>query len=69
MLHKKGVLTASPEGTDHAVSAHPREYGGVNGVPLHVVQKWMWYAQLSTMAIYADAIGEIGTTHRRPDVG
>ena len=30
----------------------------VNGVPLHMVQKWMGHAQLSTTAIYADAVGK-----------
>ena len=30
----------------------------VNGVPLHIVQKWMGHAQLSTTAIYADAVGK-----------
>jgi site-specific recombinase XerD len=27
------------------------------GIPLNLVQKWLGYAQLSTTAIYADAIG------------
>ncbi len=27
------------------------------GIPLNMVQKWMGHAQLSTTAIYADAIG------------
>ena len=30
----------------------------VNGVPLHMVQKWMGHAQLSITAIYADAVGK-----------
>jgi site-specific recombinase XerD len=29
-----------------------------NGVPLHMVQKWTGHAQLSTTAIYADAVGK-----------
>jgi hypothetical protein len=28
------------------------------GVPLNLVQKWLGHAQLSTTAIYADAVGE-----------
>lgn len=44
---------ASPKGLRHgfgvaAVSA---------GIPLNLVQKWLGHAQLSTTAIYADAIG------------
>lgn len=44
---------ASPKGLRHgfgvqAVSA---------GVPLNMVQKWLGHAQLSTTAIYADAVG------------
>ena len=27
------------------------------GVPLNMVQKWLGHAQLSTTAIYADAVG------------
>jgi integrase len=45
---------ASPKGLRHgfgvaAVSA---------GIPLNMVQKWLGHAQLSTTAIYADAVGE-----------
>jgi integrase/recombinase XerD len=45
---------ASPKGLRHgfgvaAVSA---------GIPLNLVQKWLGHAQLTTMAIYADAVGE-----------
>ena len=44
---------ASPEGLRHglgvaAVSA---------GVPLNLVQKWLGHAQLTTTALYADAVG------------
>jgi integrase/recombinase XerD len=44
---------ASPKGRRHgfgvaAVSA---------GIPLNLVQKWLGHAQLSTTAIYADAVG------------
>lgn len=30
----------------------------VNGIPLHMLSKWLGHAQLSTTAIYADAIGK-----------
>lgn len=30
----------------------------VNGIPLHMLQKWMGHAQLTTTTIYADAIGK-----------
>ena len=44
---------ASPKGLRHgfgvaAVSA---------GIPLNLVQKWLGHAQLTTTAIYADAVG------------
>lgn len=44
---------ASPKGLRHgfgvaAVSA---------GIPLNMVQKWLGHAQLTTTAIYADAVG------------
>jgi integrase/recombinase XerD len=44
---------ASPKGLRHgfgvaAVSA---------GIPLKLVQKWLGHAQLTTTAIYADAVG------------
>lgn len=46
-------IQASPKGLRHgfgvaAVSA---------GIPLNLVQKWLGHAQLSTTAIYADAVG------------
>ena len=28
------------------------------GIPLNLVQKWLGHAQLTTTAIYADAVGE-----------
>ena len=28
-----------------------------SGIPLNLVQKWLGHAQLSTTAIYADAVG------------
>ena len=44
---------ASPKGLRHgfgvaAVSA---------GIPLNLVQKWLGHAQLTTTAVYADAVG------------
>jgi len=30
----------------------------VNGIPLHILQKWTGHAQISTTAIYADAVGK-----------
>jgi integrase len=47
-------VPASPKGLRHgfgvaAVSA---------GIPLNLVQKWLGHAQLSTTAIYANAVGE-----------
>jgi integrase/recombinase XerD len=46
-------VPASPKGLRHgfgvaAVSA---------GIPLNLVQKWLGHAQLSTTAVYADAVG------------
>ena len=50
---KLSGVKASPKGLRHgfgvtAVSA---------GIPLNLVQKWLGHAQLSTTAIYADAVG------------
>lgn len=44
----------SPKGLRHGFGINAT----VNGVPLHMVQKWMGHAQLSTTVIYADAIGK-----------
>ena len=45
---------ASPKGLRHAfgVAAVGK------GIPLHLVQRWLGHAQLTTTAIYADAVGE-----------
>ena len=43
----------SPKGLRHRFGINAT----VSGVPLHMVQKWMGHAQLSTTAIYADAVG------------
>ena len=56
VLSAAGVagLHASPKGLRHGL--------GVNavgqGVPLNLVQRWLGHAQLSTTAIYAEAVGE-----------
>lgn len=59
----KGVMKAA--GLNDPASATPkglRHSFGVNavtsGVPLNKLQKWLGHAQLSTTAIYADAMGE-----------
>ena len=48
------ACTPSPKGLQHGL--------GVNavgqGVPLNLVQRWLGHAQLSTTAIYAEAVGE-----------
>ncbi len=46
----------------HALPKGPRHGFGVvagsAGIPLNFVQKWLGHAQLTTTAIYADAVGE-----------
>lgn len=44
---------ASPKGLRHGFGVNAVS----NGIPLNMVQKWMGHAQLSTTAIYADAVG------------
>ena len=44
----------SPKGLRHGFGVN----AVVNGIPLHMLQKWMSHAQLSTTTIYADAIGK-----------
>lgn len=48
-----GGLHASPKGLRHGFGIK----AVVSGVPLNLVQKWLGHAQLTTTAIYADAIG------------
>jgi hypothetical protein len=60
----KGV-PASPKGLRHgfgvaAVTA---------GIPLNLVQKWLGHAQLSTTAVYANAVGAEEERHRATHVG
>ena len=44
----------SPKGLRHGFGINAT----VNSIPLHMLQKWMGHAQLSTTAIYADAVGK-----------
>ncbi|WP_431197667.1 tyrosine-type recombinase/integrase [Shimia thalassica] len=44
----------NPKGLRHGFGINAT----VNGIPLHMLQKWMGHAQLSTTAIYADAVGK-----------
>lgn len=43
----------SPKGLRHGFGV----LAVTNGIPLNMVQKWLGHAQLSTTAIYADAVG------------
>lgn len=44
----------SPKGLRHGFGVH----AAVSVVPLNMLQKWLGHAQLSTTAIYADAVGK-----------
>ena len=44
----------SPKGLRHGFGIN----AAVNGIPLHMLQKWLGHDQLSTTAIYADAVGK-----------
>ena len=44
----------SPKGLRHGFGVN----AAVNGIPLNMLQKWLGHAQLSTTAIYADAVGK-----------
>ena len=46
-------LHATPKGLRHDVGIAAVQ----NGIPLNLVQRWLGHAQLSTTAIYADAVG------------
>lgn len=45
---------ASPKGLRHGFGVH----AVTKGVPLNILQKWLGHAQLTTTAIYANAIGQ-----------
>jgi len=44
----------SPKGLRHGFGVHAT----VQGVPLNMLQRWLGHAQLSTTAIYANAVGK-----------
>jgi len=44
----------SPKGLRHGFGIN----AVVNGIPLHMLQKWLGHAQLSTTTIYANAMGK-----------
>ncbi|MEJ8574169.1 tyrosine-type recombinase/integrase [Microbaculum marinum] len=46
-------IQATPKGLRHGFAIHAVECG----IPLTLVQKWLGHAQLSTTAIYANAVG------------
>lgn len=46
--------SATPKGLRHSFGV----MAVTSGVPLNKLQKWLGHAQLSTSAIYADAMGE-----------
>ena len=45
--------SATPKGLRHSFGVA----AVTNGIPLNLVQRWLGHAQLSTTAIYADAVG------------
>ena len=45
---------ASPKGLRHGFGVEAVS----KGIPLNMLQKWLGHAQLSTTAIYANAVGE-----------
>lgn len=55
VLDQAGIAgpQASPKGLRHGFGVQAVS----SGVPLNMVQKWLGHAQLSTTAIYADAVG------------
>ena len=55
VMHAAGIqgMHATPKGLRHAFGIKAI----VSAVPLHLLQKWLGHAQLSTTAIYADATG------------
>ncbi len=47
---------ASPKGLRHGLGVA----AVTAGIPLNLVQKWLGHAQLSTTAVYANAVGAEG---------
>lgn len=60
--HVKAVMqTASIQGVQASPKGLRQGFGVAAvhaGVPLHLVQRWLGHAQLSTTAIYAEAVGQ-----------
>ena len=56
IMARAGIVgpQASPKGLRHGFGVACIE----KGIPLNLVQRWLGHAQLSTTAIYADAVGE-----------
>jgi integrase/recombinase XerD len=56
VMAKAGIAgpQATPKGLRHGFGVACIE----KGIPLNLVQRWLGHAQLSTTAIYADAVGE-----------
>ena len=59
----KGVMIEAgiPDAPQRTVKGLRHGYGinaVVKGIPLHMLQKWLGHAQLSTTTIYADAVGK-----------
>lgn len=56
VMDKAGLsgAQASPKGLRHGYGVHAVQ----SNVPLNMVQKWMGHADISTTAIYVDAVGE-----------
>jgi integrase/recombinase XerD len=46
-------VPASPKGLRHGFGVA----AATAGIPLNLVQKWLGHAQLSTTAVYANAVG------------
>lgn len=51
--HLTDPASATPKGLRHSFGVAAVS----NGIPLNLVQRWLGHAQLSTTAIYADAVG------------
>ncbi len=65
----KGVIIEAgiPDAPQRTVKGLRHGYGinaTVNGIPLHMLQKWLGHAQLYTATIYADAVGKKERTSR-----
>lgn len=57
VMNEAGIPDAphrTPKGLRHGYGIN----AVVKGIPLHMLQKWLGHAQLSTTTIYADAVGK-----------